>query len=508
MRLVRFYVGFCKKTAIAALGALLTIGVLTVFTVSAEAVPSGVFPDKYAAIVIDANNGRVLFADKADMRRYPASLTKMMTLYLLFDAMKARRIAAGTPIPVSAYANSQPPTKLNLGVGRKIGAEAAAKALITKSANDIAVAIAEYLGGSEKNFARMMTMKARQLGMRRTNFTNASGLPDMQNYSTARDLAILALALQRHFPDQYALFSTTNFVHQGRLIRGHNRLVANMAGVDGIKTGYTRMSGFNLASSRHIGNKSLVAVVLGGKSSALRDSQMAGLLTRYMDKAGGKKDFNPAPAAPAETPVLMAALAQGDKAKPAAAGRAAAIPVPTVKMTADKTGGNSAQKMQEDKGRTAPLSAPAAVMSDREWDSALLMMLASQSVNEPQQKAAIAALDKAVLPAAGDAQALDNIVTASVPAAGGNKQPDKGWIIQLAASKNLREAEHILTRATRRVHKIYAAARPYTEKFTKSGTPYYRVRFGGFTSITAARNTCALLKKDGYHCLAAAGSAA
>jgi len=476
---------------------LLAIAAVTLRPAPAAAVPSGVFPDKYAAIVLDAGNGRVLFADNADRRRYPASLTKMMTLYLLFDAMKARRLSARTPIPISAYANNQPPTKLNLGAGRTIGAEAAAKALITKSANDIAVAIAEYLGGTEKNFARMMTLKARQLGMRQTHFANASGLPDMQNYSTARDLAVLALALQRHFPDRYALFSTTEFVHQGRFIRGHNRLVASMAGVDGIKTGYTRMSGFNLASSRHIGNKRLVAVVLGGKTSALRDSQMASLLTRYMDKAGNQSKPAPELPAQAEPPVLMAAARYNG-----AAVSTAAIPVPSRKVTAGRTAGKAAASLSSDEEAGA---APAAVMSDRERDSAILMMLAAQESRDIPQHAAAAALDKAVMPAAGaSGQVLDNVVTASLPSAArrGGKAA-KGWIIQLAASKNEQEAERILQRAGGRVHKIYAQATPYIEKFTKNGISYYRARFSGFASKNAARKTCARLKKDGYSCLVA-----
>lgn len=514
----------CGQAVLVILFAACAAALFSAFIGAAQAVPSVAFPDKYAAIVIDANTGRALYADRADMRRYPASLTKMMTLYLLFDAMKAGRVTAKTPIPISAFANSQPPTKLNLGAGQRIGAEDAAKALITKSANDIAVAIAEYLGGTEQNFARIMTLKARQLGMRNSNFANASGLPNMRNYSTARDLAILALALRRDFPRQYALFSTTNFVHKGHLIRGHNRLVANMSGVDGIKTGYTRMSGFNLASSRRMGNKSLVAVVMGGKTSALRDSYMAGLLTRYMDKAGSKKGFSIMPPAAPDTAVLMAS-AKPLKGHAAAAAAsltrlaAAEIPVPTAKIplnaaAADDDSAAPAQLLaaNEDGVMPIPQISPAvtsfAPLSDRERDSAVLMMLASQSFaaeGQGQNTAENAAL-RETSGDSGAKQMLDQIITASLPnaAAAGQTKPaagKKSWIIQVAAGANMREAERIMRKTAPAVRKQNAGAQPYTEKFVKQGKTYYRVRFSGFASQKAARASCVKLKRTGHKCL-------
>lgn len=495
----------------------------------ARAIPVGVFPDKYAAIVLDSGNGRVLFADRADARRYPASLTKMMTLYLLFDALKAKRIFMRSLIPISAYANSQPPTKLNLMPGDKISVELAIKALIAKSANDVAVAVAEYLGGSEKRFTQAMNLKARQLGMRHTNFVNASGLPDMRNYSTARDLATLSLALQRHFPEQYASFKTTGFVHKGRFIRGHNRLVAYMPGVDGIKTGYTLMSGFNLASSRHIGNKGIVAVVLGGKTSALRDSYMAGLLTRYIDKASGKKVLGVKPKNDADS-VLMAAVKE-----PAAEGSVpaddftppmlASIPVPTAKILSKLSVGKSdydvaaaelpdvrKNNAAEEFSRMLPADDK---MSDRERDSALLMMLASQAIDElpgkPENISETAAVSAVSLPASAvplpvsKEHNLDNVVTASLPvvssAISSNKITQKKWAIQLAASKNPRMAQRILGKAKIDMRKIYAPAEPYTEKVVKSGLTYYRVRFSNFVSPAAAQRACVMLKKIGYKCI-------
>lgn len=243
--------------------------------------PKNVFTNRYAEIVIDANNGRIMFAANENAKRYPASLTKLMTLYLLFDAIKAGRVSLNTPIPVSHYAASMPPTKIGFTEGQTINAEQAAKAMITKSANDVAAAIGEYLGGTEQNFAKMMTLQAHKLGMMNTHFNNASGLPDINNYTTARDLATLCLSLRRHFPQLYYLFKTTSFKYNGRTINGHNHILKNMPGVDGLKTGYTQMSGFNLATSYYAHNKNIVAVIMGWRSASLRDARMTSLVQKF-----------------------------------------------------------------------------------------------------------------------------------------------------------------------------------------------------------------------------------
>src|SRR4051794_25075029 len=204
---------------------------------------------KYAAIVVDANDGKVLYQTSSDASRYPASLTKMMTLYLLFEAMQSGRVSATTMIPVSDYARSRPPTKIGFKRGEAIDVDSAIRAVVTKSANDVAVAIGEYLGGTEDNFASMMTAKARAIGMRGTVFRNASGLPDSGQVTTARDMALLGLSLRKRFPQYYSYFSVTSFNYRGRTIRGHNDLIGGVDGVDGIKTGYTRASGFNVVTS-------------------------------------------------------------------------------------------------------------------------------------------------------------------------------------------------------------------------------------------------------------------
>lgn len=245
---------------------------------------------KYAGIVIDAKTGKTLFSDHADAPRYPASLTKMMTLYLTFEALKSGRIAKSTKIPVSRHAAGEAPSKLGLRPGRTITVEQVILALVTKSANDAATAIGEFLGGSETRFARMMTAKARQLGMNSTTFKNANGLPHKAQKTTARDMARLGMALRDHHPGYYRYFTTRSFKYNGRRFGNHNRLLGRVKGVDGIKTGYTNASGFNLVSSVEVRGRSLVAVVMGGRTGRSRDAHMRHLISRYLPKASTGRD--------------------------------------------------------------------------------------------------------------------------------------------------------------------------------------------------------------------------
>ncbi|MFG1478214.1 serine hydrolase [Xanthobacter sp. V4C-4] len=243
-----------------------------------------------SAIVVDANTGRPLYEDDADALRHPASVTKVMTLYLLFEQLDAGRLKLSSDLPVSAKAASQSPSKLGVRPGSTIEVEDAIKALVTRSANDVAVVIAEAIGGSESNFADMMTQKARALGMSRTTFRNASGLPNPNQLTTARDLATLGRAIQDRFPKEYRYFATRTFYYRGEAIGNHNRLVGAVEGVDGIKTGYTQASGFNLLTSMKRDDRFLVAVVLGGRSAGSRDSRMRSLLAENYPRAyaGGR----------------------------------------------------------------------------------------------------------------------------------------------------------------------------------------------------------------------------
>ncbi|WP_353643842.1 D-alanyl-D-alanine carboxypeptidase family protein [Mesorhizobium sp. WSM2239] len=240
---------------------------------------------KYAAIVVDANSGAILFQANADQPRYPASLTKMMTLYMLFEALETGRISRDTLIPVSDYARGRPPTKMGFKRGQSVDVDTAIRALAVKSANDVAVAVAEFLGGTEEQFAQMMSVKARQLGMSGTIFRNASGLPDDQQRTTARDMALLGMALRRRFPSHYAYFSSTSFSYNGRTIRGHNDLIGKVDGVDGIKTGYIRASGYNVATSVSRDGRRIVVVVMGGESAKSRNDHVHELIVRYLPGA-------------------------------------------------------------------------------------------------------------------------------------------------------------------------------------------------------------------------------
>lgn len=239
---------------------------------------------KFASIIVDGNSGAVLQATSPDGIRHPASLTKIMTLYLLFERLESGKMKLDTEMPVSQHAADQDPTKLNLRAGQTIRVEDAIKGLVTRSANDAAVVIAEAIAGDEDDFAQMMTRKARSLGMSRTVYRNANGLPNDEQVTTARDQATLGRAIQERFPRYYRYFATSTFNWRGQSIRNHNHLLGSVEGVDGIKTGYTRASGFNLVTSMRRGNRHLIGVVLGGRSGGSRDAIMRNLLAENLDK--------------------------------------------------------------------------------------------------------------------------------------------------------------------------------------------------------------------------------
>ena len=278
-------------------------------------VARGGYAPPYAEIVYDVNAGKVLTATNPDALRHPASITKVMTLYLLFEQLEKGTLSLDSELDVSAHAASQAPSKLGLRPGSTIEVEDAIKAIVTRSANDVAVTIGENIAGSEDAFAEQMTRKARAIGMRNTLFRNASGLPDDEQVTTARDLATLGRVIQDRFPKYYKYFSTRSFAFRGSVIGNHNRLLDRVEGVDGIKTGYTRASGFNLLTSAKIDGHHVIAVVLGGRSGRARDNQMAALLETHMPDAavGGRRN------------VQIAEI--DDEAPPAPAPRVTALPV-------------------------------------------------------------------------------------------------------------------------------------------------------------------------------------
>jgi D-alanyl-D-alanine carboxypeptidase len=247
------------------------------------------YSPQFSQIIVDANSGATLSSSNPDASRHPASLTKIMTLYLLFERLDAGKIKLDTEMSVSRHASEQDPTKLDLMPGQTIRVEDAIKGLVTRSANDAAVVIAEALGGDEDDFAKLMTRKAHMLGMSKTIYRNASGLPDDDQVTTARDQATLGRAIQDRFPRYYRYFSTASFTFRGHAIANHNHLLGSVEGVDGIKTGYTRSSGFNLVTSMRRGNRHLVGVVMGGHSAGSRDAIMRNLLAENLEKASSRR---------------------------------------------------------------------------------------------------------------------------------------------------------------------------------------------------------------------------
>jgi D-alanyl-D-alanine carboxypeptidase len=278
--------------------------VLTLSNHPAQAAP-------YADIVVDANSGAVLHATNPDARRHPASLTKIMTLYLLFEQLEGGKLKLDSALKVSAEASGQTPTKLGLKPGTTLAVEDAIKGMVTRSANDAAVVVAEAIAGSESEFAKLMTRKAQALGMKGTVYKNASGLPDDNQVTTARDQSILGRAIQERFPRYYKYFSIRSFTFRGQSIANHNRLLGKVDGVDGIKTGYINASGFNLVTSVHRGNRYLVAVVMGGGSGASRDARMRELINEKIVQASIRRTAPMvAEGTPANSEPIVAAKAE------------------------------------------------------------------------------------------------------------------------------------------------------------------------------------------------------
>jgi D-alanyl-D-alanine carboxypeptidase len=293
-------------------------------------------PEKDAALVVDGATGKVLYARNETAERHPASLTKMMTLYLLFDALKAGRITMQTQMPVSYHASIQKPTKLALRPGQTIDVDTAIRAIVIRSANDVAVVIAEALGGTESHFAEMMTERARQLGMKETNFHNASGLPDPLQITTARDLAVLARHLAYDYPQYFPYFGLSGFNYKGTWYPTHDNLIGRYDGADGIKTGYTGASGFNLVSSVTRGSTHVIAVVMGGRTAVRRDLEMV----RLLDQTFAQIAANPTLVAARTVPwshVAQAAPLQASLPEVTAGPQvASASPVPSTVQTEDE----------------------------------------------------------------------------------------------------------------------------------------------------------------------------
>lgn len=416
--------------------------------------------NKYAAFVVEADTGDVLFARYADEKRHPASLTKMMTLYLLFEEIEAGRLTLGSELSVSAQAAGQPPSKLGLVAGTTISAETAIKALVVKSANDAAVVVAEAVSGSEWKFAQKMTAKAHELGMSRTTFRNASGLPDVRQITTARDLATLGRRLARDFPQYYHYFDTSSFVWNDRTYRSHNAVAEDYPGAEGLKTGYTRMSGFNLATAAKRDGHRLIGVVLGGKSVRSRDAHMRELLDgAYAAIAGNPSLIAAIPAGPTPRlkPTLLAKLEQ-ERAVPTVAGN--------------------------DAIRQTLIAAADLMSADEPVDDSISTLIASA--------------DAAAIP--GDVARLANAAPMEVLWGEGDADAPNAasWSVQIGAYSTKGMAETELAKAAE-AGKLAARTRLVEPFLLSDGSSLYRARFTSLSASDAA-GVCQTLRDKAISC--------
>lgn len=453
-----------------------------------------------AAYAVDAYTGQVLYGQNIDEPRYPASLTKMMTLYVLFDNLKQGRLSLDSELNVSAHGAAQAPSKLGLKPGQTLKVRDAIYALVTKSANDAAATVAENLGGTEDNFGRMMTAKARSIGMTSSTFRNASGLPNPQQITTARDMVTLGVRLQRDFPEYYGYFQTKVFAYRGKGFRNHNRLLFDYRGTDGIKTGYTRASGFNLVSSVHRDNKHVVAVVLGGKTGRSRDAQMRAMLDRVFPKAiayNGNKPWRPGAstavasvAAPVKTaaapampphPVRNPVAAVTAQAKPAPSIAAASITgLPTRAKPAAKVVAAPAQP------EAAQARPPAQIRVPTFATASLTPMFTTRKVVP-----AFAEQAQFLAPA----QATREIVAPTRASTGAS-----GYHVQVGAFVRPSDAESKLSVVRSQARDVLRNHPPLTVAFQQSGKEMYRARFANF-SQDGAEKTCGQLKKLSVNCI-------
>ncbi len=443
---------------------------------------------QYAGIVVDAKTGKVLYSEDADSLRYPASLTKMMTLYLTFEALEAGKINKNTPVPFSKNASAEPPSKLGVRSGNTITVEQAILALVTRSANDAATALGELLGGSEDRFARIMTNKARALGMTRTTYRNANGLPNDAQMTTARDQARLGMALRQHFPQYYSYFSTRSFRFGKQTIGNHNRLLGNVQGVDGIKTGYTRAAGFNLVTSAQAEGRSIVGVVMGGKSGGARDAQMRALVAKYMPNASRRGGGNLV-AETADAPTMQAqAVTQPAETVVAATGGSFNLPnngpVPDFRYSGETT-------KSIEVAYAAPVKASA---------NPLLNKNVMPNTLEAQSRKLAKA---SPVPAADvDNQITNSVAKPAVETAAVADNAPAGWVIQIGATPDKGQAMSLLENAKDKGGKVLRGATPFTVAFASGDGHLYRARFGGFSDQNKALSACKTLKSKGFACWA------
>jgi D-alanyl-D-alanine carboxypeptidase len=481
-----------------------------VYVARREAAPAD---PAFSAIVVDANTGRELYGVNENAPRHPASITKVMTLYLLFEQLDKGALTLQSPIRISEHAAAQEPSKLGIAAGDSLSVDEAIKAVVTRSANDVAVAIAEAIGHDEGSFADMMTRKAHALGMSRTIYRNASGLPNDEQITSARDLTLLARATEERFPKYFHYFATHEFDYDGEIIGNHNHLLGRIDGVDGIKTGYTRASGFNLLTSVHRDGRSLVAVVMGGRTSGARDRVMEQLISDHIAEASNR-GHTATMIADNEAPQGDAEPARSAPSRPALLAAAMKAPAPPARPAAAETGEGDNTNEEDDTlalRSAAALHLPAA--SSPASAAAYVQRVADASpqalgwVKGPDPAPVAAARTAAPLPAPRpreDARKSEARVEETQVAKSNDARPEGngGWVIQIGASDDPEKANELLIRARERDRAMLASAKAVTEKVQKGEGVFYRARFAGLDSATAEQ-ACRSLKRSGFACFTA-----
>jgi len=441
---------------------------------------------QFSAIAVDARTGKILFGSAIDGPRHPASLTKVMTLYLLFEDLKADRLKLTSDLKVSLRATLMQPSKLGLKPGSTISVEDAIKALVTRSANDVAATIGENLEGSEANFAARMTRKARAIGMSKTTFKNASGLPNPLQVTTARDMATLSLRIQRDFPQYYPYFRITSFTYKGQTIRTHNRLLGRYQGTDGIKTGYIAASGFNLTTSAKRGDKRIVGVVMGSSSGGARNTYMMKMLDAAFPKCVN-----------GEAIAAAAGTAEGATVPETKT----AVVEPRQKPAADK-------KSPDKKLQVASIEDDAVPDEGANFEK---LMAGAEDGATPDPKVLEAKIEETAVASAEEPEEPAGKIPAKLPFEVKKKATapvdkkavasvEPSWNIQIGAFPKKEEARLKLKEIRASGYKFLSGKQAFTVQVQKGSKTVYRARFSGFTQKTA-KAACAQLSKKGLQCL-------
>ncbi|HWJ86610.1 MAG TPA: D-alanyl-D-alanine carboxypeptidase [Pelagibacterium sp.] len=511
----------------------MVIAAIAAVTVAAPASAQSV-PRAFAGIAVDAKTGNVLYQDKANDLRYPASLTKVMTLYILFQELEAGRLRLDSKLSVSAHAAAAVPTKLYVQRGSTIKVEDAIKALVTLSANDVARVIGENISGTESKFGERMTQTARALGMTRTTYKNASGLPDSGQVTTAADQATLARAIYLHFPHYYEYFQTRSFTYGGKTYGNHNALLGQN-GVDGIKTGYINASGYNLMTAARSNNRHVVVIGLGFNTGAARNARVAELVRTYLPKArqgdywreamiprpallgngiavasaGAAVPLNRMPPArpvallPVITPeqAAMQVAAIAPAATPAAPAQPEVIPFEVVSATDIPTRPGDSALDQATYVATGVMPADQPVYPANDpigaWIAETMKLGPTSSDIGTLQPGQVLVPPAPIARPAG--LAVDPMSTQSAATT-----PVGGWVVQVGAANTENDANRMLSEATQTYDHL-ANLRGYVETFERNGTTFYRARFAGFADRTQARTTCDALSAASMNCLTVQG---